>query len=285
MSKVAVVTDSTAYIPTHLLNGCAVRIAPLQLIWGDETLRDGVDIQPAQFYERLKHAKVSPSTSQPSPATFADMYRELLEEGFDILSIHISAKLSGTLDSAIQARQEFPGARIEIIDSETTAMPLGFLVLEAARAANQGAKLQEVRDMVDQARLNTGVLFAVSSLEYLRRGGRIGGAAAFLGTALNLKPILELREGRVGAVEKVRTMSKAIDRLLDLFEERIGNRRPIHIAALHAAAPGEAVELLERACQRFGESELREQVLTEVSPVVGTHTGPGTLGLCFLAGQ
>lgn len=284
MSKVAIVTDSTAYIPDGLKKNYSITFVPLQIIWGDETFLDLVDIQPVEFYERLKHAKVMPTTSQPSPAAFIDVYRGLLDQGYDIISAHISSKLSGTLDSALQARQHFPGARIEVIDSQTTSMALSFSTLATAKAAAQGATLSECKALLEKGCANSGILFAVATLEFLRRGGRIGGAQAFLGTALNLKPILELKNGRVEAIERVRTMSKTIDRLLDLFEERIGGRQPVSIAAMHASAPEEARILLERAQQRFSPGAISEAVITEVSPVVGAHTGPGTMALAYMTG-
>ncbi len=284
MGKVALVTDSTATIPDELIKQYPISIAPLQVVWGKETFRDSIDIQPAEFYKRLQNTKVMPSTSQPSPAVFGEIYRHLLDQGFDILSVHISSKLSGTLDSAMQARQGFPGARIELVDSSSTSMAMGFPILAAARAAVQGATLQECRDIAEKGCANSDVLFAVSTLEFLRRGGRIGGAAAFLGTTLNLKPLLELKDGRIDAIERVRTMGKAIDRLLDLFVERIGDKRPLQIAGLHAAAPEEARTLLDRALQRFNMSEVTETVMSEISPVLGTHAGPGTVGLAFMTG-
>lgn len=284
MAKVAVVTDSTAYIPGELSNGYPIFVAPLQVIWEEETFRDGIDIQPSEFYSRLQHAKVMPTTSQATPATFINIYTSLLDQGYDILSVHISSQLSGTLDSAVQAREHFPGARIELVDSKATSLAMGFPLLAVARAAAQGATLSECKTLVQKNCEQSGVLFVLKTLEFLHRGGRIGGAAAFLGTALNLKPILELREGKIEAIERVRTMSKAVDRLLDLFEERIGSRTPVHIGALHANAPVEVSLLLERARQRFPESDIRAAVTADVSPVVGSHTGPGCLGLAFMAG-
>jgi DegV family protein with EDD domain len=285
MAKVAVITDGTANIPDELLAQYEIHTIPLQIIWGEETFLDRVTIQPAEFYQRLPQAKVMPTTSQPTPAAFSEVYQRLLDQGYDIISIHISNKLSGTLDSAAQARQELPADRIELIDSESTAMALGFQVLTVARAAAQGATLEECASLALKAREQTGVLFVVSTLEFLHRGGRIGGAAAFLGTALNLKPILELRDGRIEAIERVRTMGKAVDRLLDLFEERVGSRRPIRISALHANAATEGQLLMKRARERFDEGAVAEAYLTEVSPVLGTHTGPGCLGLVFMAGM
>ncbi len=285
MSKVALVTDSTAYIPEDLSRHLAIHTVPLQIIWGDETLKDGVDIQPSEFYPRLENSKVNPTTSQPSPAAFIERYQQLLDEGYDILSVHISSKLSGTMDSAIQAKTHFPGSRIELFDSYSTSMAMGFQILAAARAASQGASLEDCRAIVEKSRPNTGVLFAVSTLEYLRRGGRIGGGAAFLGTVLNLKPLLELREGRIEAVERVRTMNKAIDRLLDLFQERVGNRKPIHIACVYSSSTEEARTLLDRARQRFDPEAIEDLLIAPVSPVVGVHTGPGCMGLAYMTGM
>ncbi len=284
MSKVAVVTDSTINIPANLAKPYPLFVVPLQLIWGNETFRDSVDITPTEFYTRLKTDKVNPSTSQPSPAVFIELYSKLLNQGYDILSVHISSRLSGTLASAEQAKAHFPGANIELVDSLSTSMATGLPLLNTLRAAAQGATLKECKALVEQGLANSGVLFAVSTLEYLHRGGRIGGAAAFLGTALNLKPILELREGRIEAIERVRTMSKASERLLNLFEERINGRFPVWISALHVDAANEARELLELACQRFNKEEIVEANISEVSPVVGTHAGPGTLGLAYMAG-
>lgn len=285
MTKIAVVTDSTAYIPKELSNGYQIHTIPLQVIWGEESYRDGIDIQPLEFYTRLQTAKVMPSTSQPSPEAFRQVYQTLLDQDYTVLSIHISQKLSGTLDSAYQARDMIGSDRIVIIDSTATSMALGFPVLEVARAVKNGAGLEELKALAEKAVKTTGVLFVVSTLEFLHRGGRIGGAQAFLGTALGLKPILELRDGRIEPIEKIRTMAKATDRLLDLLVDRIGHRRPIRLATLHANAPELAAELLEKACQRFNPGDIKEAFSTDVSPVVGTHSGPGTVGICYMVGM
>lgn len=285
MSKVAIVTDSTATLPENLLKNYPVFSVPLQVIWDGKSYRDSIDIHPKDFYERLSTSKTMPTTSQPTPADFHAIYLRLLEEGYDILNIVISSKLSGTMDSAVQAHAMLPGPRIAIVDSRTTSMAMGFQVSTVARAAAQGATLEECQKLAEQARDHTGVLFALKTLEFLHRGGRIGGAAAFLGTALNLKPILELNDGRIEAVERVRTSSKAIDRLLDLFEERVQRRTPVRISALHANSPDEAQQLLSRARERFGVSDVEDTHITDVSPVLGTHTGPGCVGLAFMAGM
>lgn len=282
MSKVAVVTDSTAYIPGDLVEKYNISVAPQVLIWGEKIYQDGVDITPTEFYERLKKATVMPSTSQVTPHSFDLIFKDLAEKGVDILAVLISAKLSGTIASAVQARENYPGVRIEIVDSTAVAMALGFQVLQVARAAQQGASLTECKELAEKAIEHCGVVFAVDTLEFLYRGGRIGGGTRFLGTALNFKPILELQDGKIEGIERVRTRKKSLLRLLELTEERIGGRKPVRLATLHANAPDEAHELLEKALERF---EPVENIFSEVSPVVGTHAGPGTIGVAFMAGM
>jgi DegV family protein with EDD domain len=282
MSNVAVVIDSTAYIPEELVKKHNITVIPQVLIWGEETLRDGIDILPQTFYTRLEKASAMPTTSQATIPSFKEAYTHLLENSCEVLTITLSSKLSGTMDSAIQARSMLPGAAIEIVDSQTTSMALGFLALEAARAAEQGASLKECRELVERLKPDTGVIFAVSTLEFLHRGGRIGGGTRFLATALNIKPILELQEGRVEGVERVRTRKKSLSRLIELVEERINGRKPVHLAVLHANSADEAREVLDEATGRL---LAVESVFSQVSPVVGAHTGPGTVGLAFLAGE
>jgi len=286
MSKLAIVTDSTAYIPENILSGYPITVAPLLVIWDDQSLKDGVDIMPADFYARLKESKTMPSTSQVTPATFLSIYKQLLDEGYEIISAHISSKLSGTLDSAIQAKEHFPGSRIELFDSLTSGMALGFQVLAAARAAEKGANLKECLQVLENARKQSGLYFVPSTLEYLHRGGRIGGASAFLGSVLDLKPILTVSDGRIEAVEKVRTFSKAVDRMLELFQKHAEQYSlPVRLAALYTDDIENAQVLADRAKAKFGAEGVSELLLTPVSPVIGTHLGPGTSGICFLAGM
>lgn len=285
MSKVAIVTDSTANIPSELIKNYPVYVVPLQVLWDEKVYLDGIEIHPDEFYTRLENSRTMPSTSQVTPVTFLNMYTDLLRDGFDILSIHISQKLSGTLDSAIQAKGQLPGAAIELFDSTTTAMSMGFQVLACARAAAMGASLEECVSIAQKARDHTGVLFTAATLEFLHRGGRIGGGAKFLGTALNLKPILAVRDGRVDAVERVRNMNKALDRMLELSIQRIDKRSPIRIATIHANDEENARMLLEKARANFSVTEVSEAYISQVSPVIGTHTGPGTVGIAFMAGM
>jgi DegV family protein with EDD domain len=284
MPKVAIVTDSTAYLPDDLLKLYSITVTPQILIWGDETFLDGVDIQPNEFYQKLETAKTMPTTSQVAIVTMKDAFDKLLSSGYDVLGIFLSAKLSGTMQSALQAKEMLPkaGSRLVVSDSNSTSMAMGFHVLTAARAAQAGASLAECQKLAEEARKHTGVFFVVDTLEFLRRGGRIGGAQAMLGSALNLKPLLELRDGRIESIEKVRTKGKAINRMIDLVIERTAGREPIRLATLHANAEVEAKSALEAAAAQLNPVE---QILACVSPVIGSHAGPGTVGLAYMAGM
>jgi DegV family protein with EDD domain len=283
MAKVAVVTDSTAYIPQDYLKKYNISVIPQVLIWGDQTYEDGVTIQPDEFYQRLSIAKVMPTTSQASPVNMHTAFSKLLDQGYDVLGVFISSKLSGTLQSAHQGRDALASGkeRVKIIDSNSTAMAMGFQVLAAARAAADGASFSDLETLVKTASANTGVYFVVDTLEFLHRGGRIGGAQRLLGTALNLKPILALQDGKVEAMERIRTKNKAIDRLLEIIAEKTAGKAPVRLACLHANAPAEGRDLLERATDLI---KPVEAIFTSVSPVVGTHTGPGTVGLAYMTG-
>jgi len=284
MPKIAFVTDSTAYIPIEFSKAYNITVAPLVLIWGDQTYRDGVDIQPDEFYARLKTTKVMPTTSQVPVLDMQKTFTELIEKDFEVLGIFISSNLSGTFQSALQAREALgnAGEKVFLMDSNTTSMAMGFISLTAARAAKQGATMKECMELAEEAREHVGVYFVVDTLEFMHRGGRIGGAARFIGSALNLKPILALKDGRVEAEDRVRTKSKAIDRVLELVGEQIKGKSNVRVATIHANAEEEARALLQRATAEFGAVE---SVLSSVSPVVGVHAGPGTIGLAFMAGM
>jgi DegV family protein with EDD domain len=279
MSKVAVVTDSSPYIPNQIIEENNIHVVPLTVIWGDENYYDGVDITPVEFYQRLETAKVMPSTSQPSVADFEVLFRKLYQQGYDILAVLLSEDLSGTISSATQAKSMLPEAKIEIINSRTLAMALGFQVLAAARAANQGASLEECKRLVLDARDKAGVIFVLDTLEFLHRGGRIGGAKRFVGTLLNVKPVLAIEDGLVVPLDSVRTQKKALERIVDLIEERTAGHQNIRLATLHANNPETAQFILDQALKRI---PVVEQVFSEVSPVIGTHAGPGAVGLAYL---
>ena len=280
-NKVAVLTDSTAYLPKEWVEKHNISVVPLMVIWGEEELHDNVDITASEFFSRLTTAKVMPSTSQPTPADFQKLYTELAEKGFDILSVHISSKLSGTINSAEQAAKMVPDANIEIVDSLCTIMGTGWPALFAAQAAEKGADLATCKQIAETTRDNIYTLFAVDTLEFLHRGGRIGGAAALLGTALNLKPILYVQDGAIESLEKVRTRKKSLVRMVELALEKIGDKQPVYMGVAHANAEEEAKQVLEMLKEQI---EIKESALTYVSPVIGTHTGPGTVALSFVYG-
>jgi DegV family protein with EDD domain len=279
MAKVAVVTDSVGTVPEDYVKQYNIHVAPQVLIWNGDTYLDGVNIQPDEFYTRLKTAKVMPTTSQATPGAFAKIFKSLLDENYQILAIVVSSRLSGTIASAEQARDQFTGAPIEIFDSCTAAMAQGFQVMAAARAASDGATLDECLAVAEEARQNSGVIFAVDTLEFLHRGGRIGGASRLLGTALNIKPILEICDGKVEPVDRVRTRNKSLQRLVELAADRVQGHKNVCLSTLHANALPEAQQLYRMSQECF---EAKEHIFTEVSPVIGTHTGPGTVGLAYM---
>jgi len=279
MSKIAIVTDSSAFLPKPYLDQYHISVSPQILIWDQATYQDGVDIQPVEFYQRLKTAKTMPSSSQVPIPTFKKIFDNLLDQDYSILAILISAKLSGTIDSAVQAREALPQAPIEIVDSLTTGLELGLHVLAAARAAETGASLAECKSVAEKAQKQTHIYITVETLEFLHRGGRIGGAQRFLGSALNIKPILDIRGGRLEAVERVRTRSKALTRLIELVEADVAGKKPVRLACMHANAEAEARAVLLQAETRLNPVET---ILGELSPVIGAHAGPGTIGLAYM---
>ena len=265
MSKVAIVTDSTAYLPPDLRELYNITVVPQVLIWGEEIFSDGVDIQPDEFYTRLQTAKVMPTTSQVSIPDMQKIYKTLLDQGYDVVSIFISSKLSGTISSATQAREALGVGddKVAIIDSQSAAMAMGFQALAVARAAQDGAGLKDCVALAEKARAQSGVFFMVDTLEFLHRGGRIGGATRFLGSALNLKPILTLNAGAIEGADRVRTKKKALARVLELVKEKVGDSSPVRVATLHANATQDAQDLLDQVGQ---ELEIAESVFSEVSP-------------------
>ncbi|MCE1254434.1 MAG: DegV family protein [Anaerolineae bacterium] len=281
-NKVMIVTDSTNNLPESLMEGLPISVVPLHLIFNaSDIYLDGVNITPGEFYTKLQNEKAIVSTSQPTPAALAQRYSQLVDEGYDILSIHISSKLSGTINSAEQARKTLPGANIELVDSLLASMPLGFCVLKAAQAAVSGASLLECKQIAEETARRSSAIFIVDTLEYLHRGGRIGGASAFFGTALNIKPVLELDNGIINAAGRVRTLSKAMDYMLERFHQQVkGHTGKILLSALHAESPTNARILLERAIKLVGINS-SERIIAEVSPVIGAHVGPGTIGIAY----
>jgi DegV family protein with EDD domain len=273
--RVAVVTDSTADVPVDLLP-VGLRVVPLPVRIGSRSGFDGVDIGAEDVAAALR-AHVQVTTSRPTPSAFEAAYRAAFAEGADrVVSVHISAELSGTWDSARLAAQEFDYGAVRVVDSRSTAMGLGFAVLAAARAAADGAGAGAVQDAAVSTVDRTSCFFYVDTLEYLRLGGRIGAAQAFVGTALSVKPLLHMRDGRVVPLEKVRTAAKAIARLLDIVAQEAGADE-VDVAVQHLAAPERAEQVTASLRERL--PRLGQLITSEVAATVGVHTGPGTVGV------
>jgi DegV family protein with EDD domain len=278
--RIAVVMDSSAYIPEEALGDLSIPVIPLWLMWGEERFRDGVDIDPQTFYQRLRTDEVCPTTSQPSAGEFLDFFRQVGAGADAIIGIFVTSKLSGTVANAQAAQAELSDLTIRVVDSLSTSMGMGFMVLAAARAAAAGKPLEEVVAAAEEMRDRTHFLFAVDTLEYLHRGGRIGGAKWLLGTALSIKPLLHFEDGTIEPLAQVRTKRKVIARMLEVAEERLGGRRMAEAAVIDADAPEEGDTVAEQVKERFGVSPVYR---TAVSPAIGTHAGPGTIGIAFYA--
>ncbi|MCH7739293.1 MAG: DegV family protein [Chloroflexi bacterium] len=272
-------TDSTADIPPETLEELGIHVIPLKVIFGDEEFIDGVTMQAAEFYTRLVDDDVFPTTSQPSSGEFIDVYTGLLDRFDGVVSIHISAELSGTLDSAIQARGQMgdAGEAIRIVDSRSVSMGIGLVVLEAARAAQAGRDLDSVTELAEELVPRTGVIFLLDTLEYLRRGGRIGPASAFLGTLLRFRPLLQIDEGVVKPLERPRSRRKGIERIRAHIES---------VGALHSAAVIAANDPVGAAdlAQAIGDLVPGDVLaMSTIGPVIGAHAGPGVIGVAYLS--
>ena len=278
MSNVAILTDSTAYLPDAWIKQHNVRVIPLKIHWDDKTFLDGVDLTAAEFYQELPHSKTLPTTSQPTVQDFFQAFQSLAGHAEGILAALISSGISGTVDVAQAAALEFPDFPIEVLDTRITSGGQALIVQAAARAAEQGQSLQEVRRVADAAAQRMRVFFTVDTLEYLHRGGRINGASRFLGTALDFKPILTFTPaGKIDALERVRTRKKALQRILDLAEET-ANGQPAHVAVVHASDPQTARQLCEVVPQHL---TCADMMTVEFSPVIGVHLGPGAVGIAL----
>lgn len=281
MKKVAIVTDSTTYLPQSIIDGLGIHVVPLTLHWDGESYRDGVDIQAEAFYKRLSQSDTIPTTSQTPVEVFDRLFKELLEKDYAVFSMLISSGISGTVESALQAKKNFPGAPLKVMDSKFVSMALGFLVLEVARAAKDGASLEECAALANETYPKIGVYFTVDTLKYLNKGGRINTAKRLLGAALDIKPIMEIRDGKIELVESVRSRKKSLNRMLELAEREMAGREPVRISTFHAAAEEDCQLLMDKAVARFSPVET---ITTYVSPVIGSHTGPGTVSIAFIAG-
>ena len=273
--KVALVTDSTADLPKPLREGLGVRVVPLYVNLGGRIYKDWEEISPAEIFQRVREGTGFPTTSQPSPEDFQRTYQEALMAADHVLSLHISAKLSGTVQSATLAAQDFPG-RVTVFDSQAASLGIGMMVLRAHELLSQGHTLEEVLSELDRIRKDHFVRFSVATLEFLKRGGRIGGAQAFLGTLLGIKPILTLKEGRVEPAGRARGERKAREEILRDFQTWAQGRKRIRAFFLFSAEENAVKELKEMVLSAG--LPVEEALVSELGAVIASHTGPGTYG-------
>jgi DegV family protein with EDD domain len=275
-ANTAIVLDSTADLPDAAERFPNWRVVPLYVNFGDESLRDGVDIDSTEFYARLRESSVFPTTSQPTPADFLACYGGL--GAYErILSLHVSARVSGTFASAEAAAADLGDGRVRAVDTETASASIAMLALAIQRRLERGTSDEEVDALIDRYRRERGLLFTVDTLEYLARGGRIGKAAAFAGTLLHVKPILSIEDGEAVPVKRVRGERKALAELAEALETQTRDEPASKLAVAHAAAPERAAELEAMVRERRQHAEL--ELVVTLGTVIGTHTGPGTLAL------
>lgn len=273
-----IVTDSTSDLSPALLQEFGIEMVPLSVHFGPESFRDVVEMGPEAFWAKLNSCPHHPKTAQPAPGDFLTVYKRLHEQGDEILSLHISGKLSGTIGSAQIAAQMVPDAKIRLLDTASVSMGLGLLAVGATRMAQEGASLETVHDWASQTAAKMQIFFTLDTLEFLQRNGRIGRAQALLGGLLGIKPILQVQDGLVGPADKVRGKSKVLPRTLELMQERVPAGRKIRLAVLHTQAPADAEKWLTEIQKLY---DVVEHYTAHIGPVIGSHTGPGTLGVCF----
>jgi DegV family protein with EDD domain len=278
---IKIVTDSTAYLSEATIQKHDIRIVPLYVHFGEQAFKEGVELSNPEFYARLKEAPVLPTTSQPAAGEFHQVFKELVEAGHEILTLTISSKLSGTWNSAMAAKEMLPDAKICVIDSLSTAMGLQLMVEATVEAIAAGATCPEIVEQIEEIKRKMYILFVVDTLEYLAKGGRIGNAKAFLGTMLKVKPILILQDGAIEPLEQVRSKRKALTRMLDLVEEYLGDKGPqAKVAITNALVEEEARALGQEIKARLG---CADPSVADLGPVIGTHTGPGCIGVAVYA--
>lgn len=280
MNKVALVSDSSANIPKAYVEKYDLSILPLTINWQGESYYDGVDLQANDFYQQLSASKQMATTSQVTVGQFMETFGRLLDEGKDVFYMGVSKGLSATHDSAFQAKRELGDPEnLIVMDSRLVSMALTLMVLEVARAAENGVGLQELYQIALDAYPRIGVYFTVNTLEYLHRGGRINSAKRLLGSALDLKPIMMIRDGKIELVESVRSQKKALIRMVELIEKDIAGRKPVRLGPFHALAFDDMVAIEEIARERLQPIEI---IRSEVSPAIGSHVGPGTVSMAYI---
>jgi len=273
---VKIVTDSTADLTPELIKEMGITVVPLYVCFGKNVYRDREDIGEEVFYERLLQDSTHPTTTQPTPQDFAEVYRQLSAESDGVISIHISGKLSGTCNSALQGKKLVEnGCPIEVVDSKTTSMALGLVVMAAAIMAKNGASLQQVTEEVKHVVSNVQLLVLFDTLKYLAKGGRIGKAKSLLGSVLSVRPLLTIKDGEFVPVSQVRSRSKGIEKLFDFIRDDDNTE---DWAVIHSTTPDEAEHLAGRISSKLHSKQGR---IARLGPVLGVHGGPGVLAVAF----
>lgn len=275
---VKIITDTTAVLPPSIAQQYHIPIVPQLIHFGDETFVEGMDIDHNTFLSKLKSSKELPKTAAPPPELFAEHFQRLVPKGEPILCIHPSTELSGTVRSASVAAQDFPEADIQVIDTRLVASPLGVVVHRAAEWAEEGLDIDTIHQKVIDLSHRARIYFLVATLEYLARGGRIGGASAFLGNALQLKPILSLEDGKVEPLAKERTMKRALNRIKELVETQYPRQQPGYMTIMHTDVPDQAQDLSVYFQDRL---EIPPPHITNLPPAIITHAGPGAVAVSF----
>lgn len=281
MSKTAFVTDSVASIPAEYVQRYNIHVVPNIVIWSGREYRDGVDITPAELFARLKTDKELPTTAAVGPETYEEVFASLLADGFDILGIFQSSTMTRTFSSAQKAKELLGADNIIVLDSKTMGMAVGWPLIVAANAAQKGASLSECVSLAREGLSNTGAIATVDSLEHLRRSGRIGWAQKYMGSLLNVKPIMEAIDGQVVPIGRVRTRRKALVELAEMTVARVNGRAPLHLFIGHNHALDDARTLMTILQERL---KIDEFIIGEISPIGGILFGPGALGISFMAG-
>jgi DegV family protein with EDD domain len=269
-----IVTDSTCDLPKKLIEQYGIKVVPLWVKFGEKLYRDGVDIESCEFYEKLRNEKEFPKTSQPSPKDFSEVYRKSKK----IISIHISSEMSGTYNAALLARDMTPGVEVEVIDSRLTSIALGLVVLEAARVAKTTNSKEKILYHLNRLIPKVRTLFTVSTLEFLHKGGRIGGARKFFGEMLGIKPILGIEGGKIVPVTKVRGKEQLLDKIIELMRRDVKNEERIKIGVVHAGRLDLGEKVKERLQNTFNCSEL---IMSTIGSIIGAHVGPGAWGVAY----
>ncbi len=279
MSKVAIITDSTSDIPEELAKELDIKIIPLSVIFGEESfLDDGKDITIKEFYKKIRSSEKLPTTTQPTPKNFIELYSDILKTSDSVISIHISKKMSGTINSAEMAKKEMTGSDIEIIDSECVHMPLGFLALKAAQLANEGKSKEEIIKEVHDLKLKIKVLIVPSTLEYLKKGGRIGKAKGLIASLLEIKPILTIHDGEISQFKTARRWNQAKTELINSMKTMVKNPENLIVSIGDSDAKDDAAEMYEKIKEAFNPKKIYR---VDIGIVVGSHLGPGGLGITF----